>query len=386
MDRIGGKLVLPSGTFDGVLEIEDGRIARVLPGGTAAGREDFSGCLVVPGFIDVHMHGLARHDVFETDDMVGIARMQTRFGTTGFLPTAASLSRERFGAFGRHVRAAQRAADGRGARILGAHFEGPFVNPAAKGGMDEAFLRPVDLGECQWYLDESEGAMRLMTVAPELPGSMELIRLLRGHGVVVSIGHSRAAPAELGQAIDAGLSLVCHLFNAFEREGDDPAWPWRRGLLDAVLAERRLAAEVNGDMIHVRPEHVRLAVERFGPDRFVAITDSVPGAVLPPGEYKMIDGRRLSTASGAARLVSNGTLVGSAIAMDRVFANLVRHCGVDPADAARFTSTNAARVLGLAGEIGSLEPGKAADLAVLDAEADYRCVATFVGGQKVHEA
>jgi N-acetylglucosamine-6-phosphate deacetylase len=384
MDLIGGKLVLPTGPVDGVLEIDAGRIARIAPGETAPGNNDYRACLVLPGFIDVHMHGLGRHDVFEATDLVEISRIQPRFGTTGFLPTAASLSRDRYGAFGRHVRAAQQAADNRGAKILGAHFEGPFVNPAAKGGMDEAFLRPVELDECRWYLDQSDGAMRLMTVAPELPGALELIRLLRRHGVVVSIGHSRASGEELARAVDAGLSLVCHLFNAFERTGNDPSWPWRRGLLDAVLGDGRLAAEVNGDMIHIRPEHLRLAIERFGPDRFVAITDSVPGAALEPGEYTMTDGRRLSTASGAARLVSNGTLVGSVMTMNQIFANLVRHCGVGLTDAARFTSTNAARALGLADKMGSLEVGKAADLAVLDA--DYRCVATLVDGRKVYEA
>jgi len=383
MNLIGGRLVLPTGLVDGVLEIDAGRIARIVPGKTAPAESDFRNCIIVPGFIDVHMHGLGRHDPLETDGLLDIARMEVRFGTTGFLPTAASLSVKRYAAFGRHVREAQSARGHDGARILGAYFEGPFVNPAAKGGMDEAFLRPGALDECPRYLDASGGAMRLMTVAPELPGALDLIRLLHRHGVVVSIGHSRASREDLGRAIDAGLTLVCHLFNTFQRDGDDPAWPWKRGLLDAILAEPRLAAEVNGDMIHVRPEHVRLAIGRFGPDRFLAITDSVAGAGEKPGEYTMIDGRPFSSRSGAARLVSDGTLVGGAATMDRVFANLVRHCGVDLVHAARFTSTNAARVVGFGEQLGSLEVGKSADLAVLDD--DLHCVATLVAGRKVYE-
>ncbi|MBN1589861.1 MAG: amidohydrolase family protein [Pirellulales bacterium] len=382
MTVISGRLALPDGIVAGSLEMGAGRIAQIALGRSAPAENVFDECLIVPGFIDTHTHGLGRHDVFETDDLVGMARMQVRFGTTGFLPTAASLSAERYLAFGRHVLAAQREAGPDAAEIIGAHFEGPFVNPSAKGGMDEAFLRGVDLEECRRYLDEVPGAMKLMTVAPELPGALELIGLLRRRGVVALIGHSRANREELDRAIRAGLTMVCHLFNTFEREGDDPDWPWKRGLLDAVLEDRRLTAEVNGDMIHVRPEHVRLAIERFAPDRFVAITDSVPGAGLEPGEYRMIDGRPFSNRSGAARLVSNGTLIGSIVTMDQVFGNLVEQCGVDPADAARFTSANAARALGIDAEVGSLEVGKAANLAVLDEK--YRCVATFVRGRRVY--
>ena len=135
-------------------------------------------------------------------------------------------------------------------------------------------------------------------------------------------------------------------------------------------------------MIHVRPEHVQLAIARFGPDRFLAITDSIVGAGHEPGEFSMIDGRMLSNRSGAARLVSNGTLVGSIMTMDRVFANLVEHCGVDLVCAAKFTSTNSSRAMGIDDEVGSLEVGKAANLTVLDES--YQCVATFVDGHRVH--
>ncbi len=382
MTAIRGRLVLAQGIVDGSLEVDEGRIARIEPGATGPAEHDFDACLILPGFIDVHMHGLGGHDTLETEDLVGIAGMQPRFGTTGFLPAAASLSTERYLAFGRHVVAAQREAGADAASILGAHFEGPFVNPAAKGGMDEAFLRPVDLDECRRYLEEVGKAIKMMTVAPELPGGLGLIRLLRRGDVVVSIGHSRATRQELDQAVRAGLSQVCHLFNGFERDGKDSRWPWKRGLLDAILRSDRLDAEVVCDMVHVAPEHVRLAIERFGPDRFIAITDSLQGAALAPGEYSMVDGRMFSTRDGSARLVSDGTLVGSIMTMDRVLANLIRQCGVDPVLAARFTSTNPARAMGVDDRLGSLEVGKTANLAVLDE--DYRCVATFVEGRKVY--
>jgi N-acetylglucosamine-6-phosphate deacetylase len=136
-------------------------------------------------------------------------------------------------------------------------------------------------------------------------------------------------------------------------------------------------------MVHVRPEHVRLAAERVGPDRFLAITDSLPGAGLETGEYDMVDGRRFTTRRGAARLVADGTLVGSVLTMNRALGNLVRRCGIDPVRAAKCTSTNAARTLGLDNEIGSIALGRRANLAVLDD--DYECIATFVDGRLVFE-
>ncbi|NLE40147.1 MAG: N-acetylglucosamine-6-phosphate deacetylase, partial [Pirellulaceae bacterium] len=163
----------------------------------------------------------------------------------------------------------------------------------------------------------------------------------------------------------------------------NPDWPWKKGLLDAILASDRLDAEVVCDLVHVRREHLRLAIDRFGPDRLIGITDSLQGAGLEPGEFPMTDGRMMTTRDGAARLVANGTLVGSVITMNRAFANLVEACGVDPADAARFTSTNPARAMGVGHELGSLEVGKKANLAVLDKK--YECVATYIAGRKVYE-
>ena len=384
MTTLSGRLVLPTGVNPGTLEIENGRIARIVLGQRPVTDYSFQDHLIVPGFIDTHIHGLGHHGIFEIDDLLAISRMQVRYGTTGFLPTAASLPIGRFRAFGQNVLTASQAnRDTPSSRILGSHFEGPFINPAAKGGMDPEYLRPVDLDECRSYLEITDGSMKIMTVAPELPGSSELIRLLRRHNVVVSIGHSRANREQLDTAVEAGLTMVCHLFNAFEREGDDKDWPWRRGLLDAILENPYLCPEVNCDMIHVRPEHVRLAIERFGPDRFLAITDSVTGAGFEPGEYQLTDGRVFSTREGVARLVSNGTMVGSIATMDRVFKNLVQQCGVSFEDAARFTSTNAARVLGFGETLGSIEVGKQADLTVLDT--DFIPVATFVAGQKAYE-
>jgi len=382
VNTLRGQVVTPEGMRDAVVVLRDGRIEQVAPADGSAADYDFRDALIVPGFIDVHLHGLGAWGTFGSDELLGMAGMQIRFGTPGFLPPVAALPEERYSAFGRNVALAQREAGPRAAEILGAHFEGPFINPEGKAGMDEAYLRPVDLDECRRYLAAADGCLRLMTLSPELPGSASLVKMLREHGVVASIGHSRATEAELDAAIAAGLSHVCHCFNAFQRGGDDPDWPWSGGLVEAVLDRPALTCEIICDLVHVRPEHVRLAVRRLGPDRFVAITDSLPGAGLPPAEYDMVDGRRFTTAGGAARLVEGGTLVGSVLTMNRAFGNLVRYGGVAPVAAARFTSTNAARVLGR-DDLGRIAPGCRANLAVLDE--NFECLATLVDGRLVYE-
>ena len=389
---VAGRIVTPSELFDGVIQIENGRIGEIAertgkPGDWGPLDWDFGDRLIVPGFIDVHMHGLAHWLAFTAEDVVAIARKQVEFGTTGFLPGVASLSVEDYCRFGRGVREAQASAGPDAARILGAHFEGPFINPERRGGMDAAFLRPIDLDECRRYLDVCDGALAMMTISPELDGAEALIRMLVEHGVVASIGHSSATPAQLDAAVEAGLTEVCHLFNTFERErvpgGDDPEWPWVRGLLDAVLDHDSLYREVVCDLVHVRKEHVQLAAEKSGPERMIAITDGLPGAGLPPGEYDMVDGRPFTTKSGAARLVEDGTLVGSAITMNDAFGNLVKACHIDLITAAKYTATNPAAALRRGKELGSVTPGKTADLAVLDGE--LRCVATFLEGRLVFE-
>jgi len=383
--KIRGRIVTPRGIIDGTVALEQGRIAEVSAGPDANGSaRDFGDAWIVPGFIDIHMHGLGKHVTYDVVAMVEVARMQSRFGTTGFLPGVASMTEEQYLDFGRNVVEAREQAGPETAEILGAHFEGPFINPAGKGGMDEAYLRPIDLDECRRYLDVTGDALKLMTLSPELPGAEALIHLLRDHGVVASIGHSRANPEQLDRAVDAGLTQVCHVFNTFERSPKpDPDWPWAPGLLDAVLDHPGLDFEVVCDMVHVRPEHVLLVAQKAGPDRFLAITDSLPGAGLPPGEYEMVDGRMFSTADGAARLVSDGTLVGSVLTMNRALANLIQTCRIDPVTAVKYTSTNAARALGLAEELGSIEPGKRANLAVLDEGFD--CLATLRDGRLIHE-
>ncbi len=383
MTTAKGKIVTPAGVVDGCVAFEHGRIVEIGPSVRSGSNGfDFGAALIVPGFIDLHMHGLGQFRVFQVSEIVEVAQLELSYGTTGFLPTIGSLPPEQYVEFGHNVCKAQKESGPRAAKILGAHYEGPFINPQGKGGMDEAYLRPVDLQECKEYIDQANGALKLMTLSPELKGGEALIKLLRKYNIVASLGHSRASEEDLRVAVKAGLRQVCHLFNAFERSSLRDGWQWAPGLLEHILVTNELNCELICDMFHVLPEYVKLTANMLGPNRFIAITDSMQGAGLRPGKYKMVDGREFTTEGPVARLTSTGTVVGSILTMNRAFANLVERCNLDLVTASRFTSTNAARALGISDRLGSIEVGKCANLAVLDS--DYHCMACFVEGRLVY--
>ncbi len=381
---IKGRIVTPDGIVVGAIAVDRGRITHVeSAAGTSGEVLDYGSNLIVPGFIDVHVHGIGPYAMLGEDDIVGAAKLQLKFGTTAFLPSIAGIPNAAYIEFAQNISRAQKCARGTGATIIGAHFEGPFINPVKKGGMEAKHLQPMSLEKARQYVDT--GILKYMTLSPELPGSEEVIRHLVRNGVAVSLGHTRATRGELLSAVDAGATSVCHLFNTFDRTGEIEGGVWRPGLVESILENKKLFCELICDMQHVMPEYVRLAEASLRPHRFMAITDSDLGAGLPPGEYQMVDGRWYSTVSGASRLRDepdkNG-LVGSVLTMDKVFANLVKVCGFDVVAAARYTSTNAARMLGLENEMGAIAPGRKANLAVLNER--YECVAAFVEGEKLY--
>jgi N-acetylglucosamine-6-phosphate deacetylase len=382
--HIRGRIVTPDGVLSGAIEVEHGRIARVGASSCTSDQvSDYGSNLIVPGFIDIHLHGIGPYTMFGEDDIVGAAKLQLKYGTTAFLPTAASMSDVAFIEFAQNTEKAQKRVRGTGAVIVGAHFEGPFINPVKKGGMDAKLLQPMSLERSCWYLES--GILKYMTLSPELPGSEEVIRHLVKNGVLVSLGHTRATREEMLMATAAGATSVCHLFNTFERTGEIEPGVWKPGLVESILENKKLSCELICDMQHVLPEYVRMAEASLRPNRFIAITDSMTGAGLPPGDYQMVDGRWYSTRSGAGRLRDepgkNG-LVGSVITMNQAFANLIEVCGFDAVAAARYTSTNAARLLGLESDMGAIEPGRKANLAVLNE--NYECIATFIEGEKLY--
>jgi len=384
MRYIKGRIVTPDSVVNGAVAVEHGRIAQVKSNSGLSGEVfDYGSNLIVPGFIDVHFHGIGTFTMFGEDDIVNAAKLHLKYGTTAFLPTVACMTDTAFIEFAQNINKAQKRAIGTGAVIIGAHFEGPFINPAKKGGMDVKYLQPMSLEKCCRYVET--GALKYMTLSPELPGSEDVIRYLVQNGVVVSLGHTKATCEESLLSTDAGATSVCHLFNTFDRTGEVEPGVWKPGLVEYMLDNKKLSCELICDMLHVCPEYVRLAEASLRPYRFIAITDSVTGAGMPPGDYQFPDGRWYSTRSGVSRLrdePDKNALAGSILTMNRAFANLVEVCGFDVVAASRYTSANAARLLGLDREMGTIEPGRKANLAILNER--YECEATFIDGKELY--
>jgi N-acetylglucosamine-6-phosphate deacetylase len=377
MFSLKGRIVTPDATVDGYLIIRDGRISRIEQQPHAATQiYDFGSCWILPGFIDLHTHGIGAYEPLDVNGLVGMATEAVRFGTTMILPTGAAMSVEQYVAMGQSVHPANAALVGKGAKIPGVHLEGPFINPASSGAMAQSTRRPISLDEARVYVEQIGAALKLFTFSPELKGGLELIRFLRAHGIVPSLGHSIAEGEQVKEFVSAGLAHVVHMFNAFVPSGMKEPGVLKAGLLEHILLNESLTCEFICDMQHVAPELIKIAARIIGPDRFVAVTDSLYGAGLAEGLYQFPDGGTYRT--------TNGCLAGSVLTMNRAFGHLLSECGFGPVLAAKYTAQNAARVIGLDGETGSITIGKKADIAVLNSQC--QCLATFVDGRLVHQA
>lgn len=406
----GADLVLPDRiAANHTLVIEDGRIADIVTGprSVAAGerRIDLTGHLIVPGFVDVHVHGVLGRDVQDGAGAVAaIAADLPRFGVTAFCPTTVACSPEELTAVLSEVRAL-RAAPVRGsARVLPAHLESNFISPDFCGAQPQACLRtpPGRAGRVQspesrvlgpknkrsldpgpWTLDSSWSAedvlavifafrpdVSIMTIAPELENGPDLVRALAEAGIIVSLGHSAAGYEQSLAAIAAGARHATHLFNRMTPMNHrDP------GMVGAVLGCDDVAAELICDGRHVHPAVMRVAMAAKTPARVMAITDGTAGSGLPRGAKARLGGRTI-TVEDVARL-DDRTMAGSVLTMDRAFVCLVAGAGAGLVDAVRMCATTPASELGLQGH-GVLAAGAVADAVVLDANLAVR--QTWIGG------
>jgi N-acetylglucosamine-6-phosphate deacetylase len=382
----GADVVLPGRLLrPGTVVIDGDRIGEV-SGGHRAGGDDLTGHLLVPGFVDVHVHGLHGVDAFDGPEAIEtIARLLPQHGVTAFCPTSIACSPP---ALERMLGAVRRAREQppAGARVLPAHLESNFISPEYKGAQPADCLRSPRSGQNGRTPDgeftgadilDVIGAARpdvgIMTIAPELDGAIELIAELVRHGHRVSLGHSGATFEQACAGMDAGATQATHLFNRMPPLGHRAP-----GLAGAVLAHEQLAAEVVCDGIHVHPAMVRMAVSAKRPERIMAITDGTAGAGLPRGSQSQIGGRRINITDAA--YLEDGTLAGSVLTMDGAFAMLVQRVDLSPADAVMACSTTPAREMGLQG-LGVIAPGALADLVVLDRT--LRVVRTYVAGRLI---
>ncbi|WP_433451105.1 N-acetylglucosamine-6-phosphate deacetylase [Streptomyces sp. CA-142005] len=359
----GARVVLPSGALDdGRVVVEGTKIAAAAPGNAEV--IDVTGHWLVPGFVDIHNHGGGGASFSGTAEQILTAvRTHRLHGTTTLV---ASTVTDEMDLLVRQAGLLSELAEQ--GEIAGIHFEGPFISPCRKGAHSEELLRDPDPAEVRKLIDAARGKARMVTLAAELPGGTDSVRLLAEHGVIAAIGHTDATYEQTVEAIDAGATVATHLFNAM------PALNHRApGPIAALLEDERVTVELINDGTHLHPAALELAFHRAGADRVAFITDAMDAAGIGDGRY-MLGPLEVEVSEGVARLVEGGSIAGSTLTLDRAFKRAVTVDRLPVEDAVQALSVNPARLLGLSDRIGSLEPGKDADLVVLDADFDVKGV------------
>ena len=331
---------------------------------------DATGCSVLPGFIDLQVNGAVGVDLTSQPHRIGeVAQFLVQCGVTSFMPTVISSSADDTAA----AIAALSASSHDGARSLGIHLEGPFLNPLRAGAHPIHQLRPPSLAEAKGWRNDMGVAM--VTLAPEMTHALQLVAHLVANGVVVCAGHTMAKPNEIDEAIAAGVRGVTHLFNAM-----GPINARVPGPAGATLANSELIAGLIVDGLHVDPVMVRLAWQALGPDRIALVTDAIAALGLPQGEYSVGETDVVVDDRGAR--TPEGVLAGSVLRFDEAVRNLMRFTRCDLAEASLAASATPAR-LAQRPDIGRLAAGCLADIVVLDEH--HRVVATLVGGRVVFD-
>jgi N-acetylglucosamine-6-phosphate deacetylase len=366
---------------DPVVLLEDGRVTSVttraaseIP--TGARVLEFPGATLAPSFLDIHIHGAAGHDVMEAtpEALVAVGGFLASRGTGGFLATTVTASLD----------ATLRAVDGLAkliakpigeglAQPLGIHLEGPFLSHAKRGVQPAEHLLAPSIATFDKLFEAAHGHVRLMTLAPELPGAAELTEHATRRGVRISLGHSNATAAETRAAIAAGAVSATHTFNAMRAlDHREP------GILGTVLTDDAVFAELICDGVHSRPEMARLWWRAKGPKRAILVTDAMSAAGMPDGEYDL-GGFAVQVVNGCA--MRDGVLAGSLLTLDRALANFVAFTGATIDEGLRLLTANPAALIGLGEKAGCVGAGRVANLVAVNAEG--KLIASIVHGVAV---
>ncbi|KQX45880.1 N-acetylglucosamine-6-phosphate deacetylase [Paenibacillus sp. Root444D2] len=381
----GAKIVTEQGIIErGILHVKDGFIAFVgdmsqwdpSAAGSAARSIDAHGSWLLPGFIDVHVHGGYGADFMdanpETLDI--ITRFHALHGTTSMLATTMTATRD---AIDRVLGEVDRYKNQEMpyAQLLGVHLEGPFISPKWAGAQDPNLMVPPQLSWIEDWHERYPQLMKQLTLAPEREGGLEMIAWLRDHGIVAACGHTDSTYADIQAAVREGLTHAVHTYNAMK-----PLHHREPGTVGAILTDERISGEVIADGHHVHPAAIRLLAMVKQPHGLLLITDAMSAAGLGDGQYKL-GGQAVTVQSGVARLTEGGALAGSTLTMIEALRFMVREVGVSVEDASRFASGNPARLLRLEGSHGSIAQGKQADLLLVSPELELEQV--WVRGKEI---
>lgn len=389
---IGGAILTPYRRIpNGGVLIHGREIAAVFAAGEVdppAGAQviDLGGRTVVPGFIDLHLHGGGGADVMDgtAKSLIQIAEAHARHGTTAMLPTTLTSAPEDLFLTLDCVREARRQSFP-GASILGVHLEGPYFASAQKGAQDERYIKNPDPHEYLRILDYSAD-IRRWSVAPELPGALELGRELKRRNILAAIGHSDACYDEVLRAVEAGYTHVTHLYSGMSMVHRVNCFRVL-GVVESALLLDALSVEVIADGKHLPPGLLQLIYRNKGADRIALVTDAMRGAGMPDGKYLLgglRDGQEAIVEDGVAWLNDRTAFAGSVATTDRLLRTMVCEAGVPLSEAVKMLTTTPARLVGIDGAKGALAPGMDADLVVLDERLTARL--TMVEGRIVHQA
>ena len=337
------------------------------------------GAIVLPGFIDQHIHGAGDSDGMDgtVEDISVIANTVAEEGTTSFLVTTMTQSPENITKAMEAVKAYREADKSEGARVVGVHLEGPFIAAAHKGAQPLEYVKEPDIKAFDGYNEASGNAIRIVTLAPEVEGAEALIKHLTDKGVVSSIGHTGAKFADIEKAVSVGASNVTHTYNA------QSALHHREiGTVGSAMLLDELNCELIADTIHVSVPAMRLLVKNKGAKKLTLITDAMRAKGIPDGVSEL-GGQTVYVKNGEARL-EDGTLAGSVLRMNRAVQNMVEKVGVPFTQAVDYATINPAKTLKMDKEAGSIEVGKRADFTVLNAE--YDVLMTVRDGKVIYQA
>jgi len=359
MPQLTGNIVTIQDCFYGTLAWEGETITSIDKKGDFIADEP----LLLAGFIDVHLHGLGPHTAETPEGCQGMAEYAPRTGVTMLCPTLSCATTDYLVSMMTAIRELTREKS-LGAIIAGTHMEGPWLNPVYAGGMNRKMIRPPSLEEAQAFLDAAQGTLRLLAIAPEMPGALEVIRMLVAHGVTVSAGHTGCPPAELDQAVQAGVTEVTHLFDAFACPVDEQGVR-QPALTDMALINDHAFKEIIMDGLHVPPELVHLSRRAAGAGHIIAITDAMQGAGLKLGHFTDMGVPYTVREGDFARADGTGQIVGSSLTLNLAFYNMTTRFGFSFSEASQCLSANPARTLKMDNVTGRLAPGLGADIAVL---------------------